>query len=78
MEDDLNSWNSAKLACKHLNCSKQNKMLIRWKMTSMEEDLNGRRPQWKKTSIEDGLHGRQPPWKTKLTKLTFQDFVCII
>ena len=34
-------------------------------MTSIEDDLNGRRPQWKKTSMEmnsidDESNGRQP------------------
>jgi hypothetical protein len=26
--------------------------------TSLEDNLNGRRPQWKTTSIEDDLYGR--------------------
>ena len=34
------------------------------KMTSMDEDLNGRRPQWKTTSLESNLNGRRPQWKT--------------
>ena len=45
-------------------------------MTSMEDDLNGRRPQWNTTSMEDGgpqsnrtsmeddHNGRQHLWKT--------------
>ena len=28
-------------------------MKDQWKMTSMEDDLNGRRPQWKMTSMEE-------------------------
>ena len=30
---------------------------------SMEDDLNGRRPQWKMTTIEDKLNGRWPKWR---------------
>jgi hypothetical protein len=82
MEDDLNSWNLAKLACKHLKVysrtaqNKTNKISIGWKMTCLEEDLNGRRPQWKKTSMEEDLNERQHPWKTtsmenKLKNLSF-------
>ena len=37
-----------------------------WKTTSMENDLNGRRPQRKMTSMEDVLNGRLPQWKTTL------------
>ena len=33
-------------------------------MTSMDDSLNGRRPQWKTTSMEDD--GRKPQWKTTL------------
>ena len=33
-------------------------------MTSMEDDLNGRRPQWMTTSMEDVLNGRRTQWKT--------------
>ena len=29
-----------------------------WKMTSVEDDLNGRRTQWKTTSMEDDLNVR--------------------
>ena len=29
-----------------------------WKITSMKDDLNGRRPQWKTTLMEDDLNGR--------------------
>jgi hypothetical protein len=68
MEDDLNNWNLAKLACIHLKIysrTAQNKTKqIFDKMISMEEDLNGRRPQWKKTSMKYDLHGKRPPWKT--------------
>ena len=37
--------------------------------TSMEDNLNGGRPQWKTTSMEDDLlkddlNERQPQWKT--------------
>ena len=35
-------------------------------MTSMEDDLNGRRPQWKTTLMEDNLNGRQFQWKMTL------------
>ena len=46
-----------------------------WKTTTMEDNLNGRRPQWKTnlirrwpqwktTSMEDDLNGRQPQLKT--------------
>ena len=38
--------------------------LKRWKTTSMEDDLNGRRPQWNTTSMENNLNGRRPQWKT--------------
>ena len=33
-------------------------------MSSMEDDLSGRRPQWKMSSMEDDLYARQPQWKT--------------
>ena len=35
-----------------------------WKITSMEDNLNGRRPEWKTNSMVDDLNGRQPQWKT--------------
>ena len=31
---------------------------------SMEDNLNGRRPQCEMTSISDDLNGRKPNWKT--------------
>ena len=34
-------------------------------MTSMEDDLNIRRPSWKMTLIEDDLSVRRPQWKMK-------------
>ena len=34
------------------------------KITSMEDNLNGRQPQWKTTSMEENLNGRQFQWKT--------------
>ena len=39
-----------------------------WKMTAMEEELNGsklngRQTQWKATSMEDELNGRPPQWR---------------
>ena len=34
--------------------------------TSMEDDLNGRRPQRKTTSMEDKFNGRRPQWKMTL------------
>ena len=38
---------------------------------SIEDDLNGRRPQWKTTSMEEDLNGRQPQWKTTSMKDDF-------
>jgi hypothetical protein len=35
-------------------------------MTSLEDDLNGRRPKWKMTSMEDDLNGRQPQRKMSM------------
>ena len=32
----------------------------KWKLTSMEYDLNGRLPQWKTTPMEEDLSGKQP------------------
>ena len=37
------------------------------KTTSIEDSLNGRGPQWNTTSMEDDLNGRQSQWKTTLT-----------
>ena len=65
MEDDLNNWNLAKLACIHLKIysrTAQNK--TKQIFDKMEDDLHGRRPQWKKTSMEEDLNEIQPPWKT--------------
>ena len=42
----------------------QTSMEPQWKMTSMEDNLNGRQPQKKTTSMEDDLNGRQPQRKT--------------
>ena len=68
MENVLNSWKLAKLACKHLKVYSRPAHFDK-----MEDDLHGRRPPWKTTSIEEDLHGRQPPgrrppWKKQTAK----------
>ena len=40
----------------------------RWKRNTMEEDPNGRRPQWKTTTMEDNQNWRWPQWKTTSMK----------
>ena len=61
MEDDLISWNLAKLACKHLKVySRTAKNKNKTNFDKLEDDLHGRRPQWKKTSMEENLNGRRP------------------
>ena len=38
-------------------------------MTSMGDDLNGRKSQWKTTSMEDELHRIRPQGKTSIDNL---------
>ena len=54
MEDQLN-WRSTQ--------RKMPSRILQQKMTSMEDNLNGKQSQQKTTTVEDDLNGRWPQWK---------------
>ena len=54
-------WNTTLMEDKHNEKQtqrKSNSIENKWRMTSMEDNLNRRQPHWKMTSMEDNLHGR--------------------
>ena len=51
-EDDLNSWNLAKIASKHVKVYSRTPQTYYEYFDKKEDKLNGRRLSWKKTSIE--------------------------
>ena len=38
------------------------------RMTSIEDNLNGRQPQWKTASMDNDLNGRLPQWNMTLVE----------